>query len=87
MALSSRRRMYSIDPQIGVYRPTEIGDLLTSHGYEGLLPYLRSSSVWCYVVGGMYVCKCESIVVGSQRPSLQSATDFLPQCQPHFNLR
>ena len=42
MALSSRRRMYSIDPQIGAYKTTGTDDLLTSHGYEGLLPYLIS---------------------------------------------
>ena len=59
MALSSRRRMYSIDPQIGAHRATGRDDVLTSHGYEGLLSYLISSSVWCCVVGGVYVCECE----------------------------
>ena len=37
----------------------ETDDLLTSHGYEGLLSYLISSSVWCCVVGRLYVCECE----------------------------
>ena len=59
MALSSRRRMYSIDPQIGAHKTIGTDDLLTSHGYEGLLPYLISSSVWCCVVGRLYVCECE----------------------------
>lgn len=53
MALSSRRRMYSIDPQIAAYRVTGLNDLLTSHGYDGLLPDLISSSVCCCVVGGL----------------------------------